>query len=281
MKNKLLASTAIALALANGSALAADLPARKGPPPVYAPPPVWTGFYLGVNAGYTWSNSPAIRQSYFDTGAGGFGPLGASGALPNEADLANAGLAGGGQIGYNYQFSNNFVAGLEADVQAFAGSSGTTQSNSALTLMTATKSTDYVGTVRGRVGYLVIPTLLVYGSAGLAYGQGAMSLNYVRASKTAPLLATDSYSGSHVGWTAGAGGEWMFRQDWSVKAEYLYYNLGSATTPGAVFAYTPVGGAPQISTAQSSTRFDGHIFRAGVNYHFNFAAPAPVVIAKY
>ncbi len=279
MKNKLLSTTTITLALAAGSALAADLPLRKGPPPVYAPPPVWSGFYLGLDAGYTWSNTPAIKEIYSDTGAAGLGALAAAGALPNQANLNNAGFAGGGQVGYNYQFNNNFLLGVEADIQAFAGNSGSTYAVSTTAALTATKSTNYIGTARGRVGYLFTPTLLVYGTAGLAYGQGAMSLNYVGASKT-PLLATDSYSGSPIGWTAGGGVEWMFRPDWSVKAEYLYYDLGSATTPGAVYNYTPKGGLPQTSTAQSSTRFDGNIFRAGVNYHFNFAAPAPV-IAKY
>ena len=74
----------------------------------------------------------------------------------------------------------------------------------------------------------------------------------------------------------------MFLPNWSAKIEYLYYDLGSVTyslsplVTTSVFTGTVVGSV----FPQASTRFNGNIVRAGVNYHFNWAAPAPVV-AKF
>ena len=81
-----------------------------------------------------------------------------------------------------------------------------------------------------------------------------------------------------LGWTAGAGVEWAFDPRWSVKGEYLRYDLGAANTAnvGALFYATRTG----LSSAGYSAPFNGNIVRAGVNYHFNFGVPA-LVAAKY
>ncbi len=94
-----------------------------------------------------------------------------------------------------------------------------------------------------------------------------------------------NFSNTQVGWTAGGGLEWMFMPNWSAKVEYLYYDLGSVTQnfalasvdPGVVFG-TPASNA--LFGGQVRARINGNIVRAGVNYHFNWGAPAPVV-AKY
>ena len=96
-----------------------------------------------------------------------------------------------------------------------------------------------------------------------------------------PGFGSSSYSDTRVGWTVGGGVEWMFIPNWSAKLEYLYYDLGSATTSGAYVAGANTAGALQWAYASTaSTRFNGNVVRAGVNYHFNWGAPAPV-IAKY
>ncbi len=112
----------------------------------------------------------------------------------------------------------------------------------------------WFGTVRGRAGYLFTPTLLLYGTAGFAYGERGR----LRRSNTS------------TGWTAGGGVEWMFAPHWSAKLEYLYVDLASSGITGA-FTGWELGKNfhPQIN-----------VVRAGVNYHFNWGAPAPVV-AKY
>jgi outer membrane immunogenic protein len=210
-------TSAAAIALVAGSAMAADLPSRKAAP-VYvpAPPPIamWTGFYAGLNIG------------------GGWGANGGNN---------NGGVVGGGQIGYNYQFSQ-FLAGVEADIQGTSMSHG--RGNISL---------PWFGTVRGRVGYLVTPTLLLYGTGGFAYG-GVEAFNQ---------------SNTRTGWTAGGGAEWMFMPNWSAKIEYLYTDLSAGGVQGGWGWNYGYNRHPQFNTV-----------RAGVNYHFNFGAPAPIV-AKY
>ena len=106
-------------------------------------------------------------------------------------------------------------------------------------------SLDYLGTVRARVGYLLTPALLAYGSGGLAYGQANLitqtSLFAAAPSGALAGFAAGSanYSNLLVGWTAGGGMEWMFHPNWSVKAEYLYYDLGAVSTSGPVAGTTP------------------------------------------
>ena len=161
------------------------------------------------------------------------------------------------------------------------------------TAYSANKSLNYLGTARGRLGYLVTPALLVYGTAGLAYG-GVSSNAYVE--QQSSTGATDevgpggsSYSGTRLGWVAGGGFEWMFMGNWSVKAEYMYYDLGTHSVfmgQSAVF-WNGSRSLPGVSTGEilsltnfaSSTHFNGNIVRAGVSYHFNMGS-APVV-AKF
>ena len=88
-----------------------------------------------------------------------------------------------------------------------------------------------------------------------------------------------NFSDTRVGWTVGGGLEWMFWPNWSAKVEYLYYDLGSVTFTLRVCSPQRVSGIGSRNSTQSTTRFDGHIVRVGVNYHFNWGA-APVV-AKY
>ncbi len=281
MRTSLFATTVFAVALSAGSAFAADLPSKKAPilPPP-PPPPLWTGFYVGLNAGYTFGGSDRATFGYSDTGAGGYGASAAFGNYPGSLSLNNDGFIGGGQVGYNWQFQNSFVAGIEADIQGVA--SGTSTASFASPGLggfipastSVSSSLDYLGTVRGRLGFLVTPTLLAYGTGGLAYGQ--TQLTHTTAFAVTPFFQSSSFSDTRVGWTAGGGVEWLFLPNWSAKVEYLYYDLGSVSTPALVYAY---GG--NVSTAQASKRFDGHVVRAGVNYHFNlFNGPAPVV-AKY
>jgi outer membrane immunogenic protein len=265
--NKAILIAAASLA-AISSAFAADLPSRKEAP-VYVPPPpliTWTGFYAGVNIGGSWSaNSvnPNSLAPYANnvTGAIGFFPGNSSGGS------TAGGVSGGGQIGYNYQLGS-FLVGVETDFQGTSMNSGgannyavypgaagslwvplTSGGNNGVSL-------NWFGTVRGRAGYLVTPTLLAYATGGFAYaGLTANATNY---------------SNTRTGWTVGGGGEWLFMPNWSAKVEYLYTQLPGGGTQGN-FGWT--WGANRITPAY-------HTVRAGVNYHFNWGSAAPVV-AKY
>jgi outer membrane immunogenic protein len=301
MKKSLLSAAALALVISAGTALAADLPSRKMAP-VYVPPPpppLWTGFYVGLNAGGTFGgdNSSTVSGgpiAVFNATNASFNATSAIGAtISNPSSSSNGGFIGGGQIGYNFQ-TNNFVWGIEADIQGLAGSNNTTSASASAPVLNSldvwngtvstTKSLDYLGTVRGRIGFLFTPTLLIYGTGGLAYG-GANSSSSFSATDTlftsAGVFTGSSQSDTLVGWTAGGGLEWLFAPHWSAKLEYLYYDLGTLSgQPGLGIATTPAGVAYGAIAVQNNTSFNGHIVRAGVNYHFNWAAPAPVV-AKY
>ncbi|WP_036285097.1 outer membrane protein [Methylocystis sp. ATCC 49242] len=285
----------LTLTLMTGSALAADLPSSKGPATL-PPPPLWTGFYLGLNAGGAWSDNNSVQTAtfpIFDAIPAGYGTT--SAILGTFSAPANAsGFIGGGQIGYDYQFGGAFVAGVEADIQGVASSDGSSSvagaafnpvvlgGSTASQLATVGKSLDYLGTARGRLGYLVTPTLLVFGSSGLAYGgvsaNTSIFQSYTPVAGATNIFASGSYSGARAGWTAGGGLEWMFVPNWSAKAEYLYYDLGNVTYSVAPMVSTVIGvGALAFSGAShSSTSFRGNIVRAGVNYHFNWGA-APLV----
>jgi outer membrane immunogenic protein len=309
MKRFLISATAISLALSAGAALAADLPSRKEAPvyvPPPPPPPLWTGFYVGLNAGGTFANN---NNDNFVTGplalSSAVSPLGAAhqvaaiaGGNGVVSGGSNGGFIGGGQVGYNFQFYNSFVVGLEADIQGVAASNGNNAlsnvtvgpgfpNNPVVTTLAVQKSLDYLGTVRGRIGYLVTPTLLVYGTGGLAYGGGTATAALAGA-EVPPAgpnngfwTSGGSFSNSQAGWTVGGGLEWMFMPNWSAKVEYLYYDLGSVTaTLSPAVQIFPPSALYWASATTVSTRLNGNIVRAGVNYHFNWGAPAPVV-AKY
>ncbi|MBM3553811.1 MAG: porin family protein, partial [Alphaproteobacteria bacterium] len=269
---------------------AADLPRYKAPPPPPPPPPMWTGFYVGLNAGGTWSSSNSVRVGTLPIAQPGADPavvpqlaLLASGSLSSRN---NGGFIGGGQIGYNWQFYNSFVGGVEADIQGIARSNNSTNFTTAAVVVgvpvisntALARSLDYIGTVRGRLGWLFTPTLLAYGTGGLAYGGVNISTSVFQAGTNGfSGFGATSFADTRVGWTVGGGLEWMFWPNWSAKVEYLYYDLGNVSTSGALTsAFFPIA---TYGITQQTTRFNGNIVRAGVNYHFNWGT-APIV-AKY
>ena len=293
-----------------GSALAADLPSRKAPVIAPPPPPMWTGFHVGLNAGGTWGNNSSLNSTTWSLAPPSGFPAIDNSNIVNAALLTgtagqaagSAGFIGGGQVGYDWQVpvsGYGVVVGGEADFQGIAGTggngsrwigaqAGTFLNNSLFTLSNqqVSGSLQWLGTVRGRVGFLAMPTLLVYGTGGLAYGgvSGSVQNTQNGLLGNAPSIfnyGSGSYSKTAVGWTAGGGLEWMFMPNWSAKAEYLYYDLGNVS--GSVYNTSyglGVGTTTQLASVSNySARVSGNIVRAGVNYHFNWGS-APVV-AKY
>jgi outer membrane immunogenic protein len=121
--------------------------------------------------------------------------------------------------------------------------------------------------VRGRLGVTVTPELMLYRTGGLAYGHLNASANFSQpddVTTAPPDVAPASISKTKVGWTAGAGAEWMFAHDWSAKLEYLYVDLGSDSAIGSFDPADRVTG--QIGYTWHTRE---NIARVGVNYHFN------------
>ncbi|HEY8137000.1 MAG TPA: outer membrane beta-barrel protein, partial [Methylocystis sp.] len=271
-------------------------PNKKGPPLIAPPRPAWSGLYVGLNAGVAFGADNSIYYSTYPIAAG-FDPA-AAGLGMGAFGESNAGFIGGGQVGYNYQITNRFLAGLEADFQGVAGGSGATTAvsaapsvnfpaNNLLGALSATAKLDYIGTVRGRAGYLFTPSVLLFASGGLAYGQTNLAATgeVLNVDPTGAAVGVSggaaSFSKTRVGYAVGGGFEWMFMPNWSAKAEYLFYDLGGINVSMPQISINPAAGAFSGAVAtQFRSRAEGQIVRAGLNHHFDWGAAAPV-IAKY
>jgi outer membrane immunogenic protein len=242
MKRLFLATTAFVV-LAAASAGAADMSVG----PAYAPPPApfpvysWTGIYWGGNVGYSWG------QSRNDRTLVGFG---VTASEKQDVD----GAIGGIQTGYNYQFGA-WVLGLETDIQASGQKGGSTFLAGPATFTTDHKL-QWFGTTRPRLGVLATPNLLLYGTAGVAYGQ--VKDTYTAGIAGLGTIATASVDDVKAGWTAGAGIEGAFGGGWSAKVEYLYVDLGKLQQTVTL----PLVGV----TATFNSRLTDNIVRVGLNY---------------
>ncbi|HTV34712.1 MAG TPA: outer membrane beta-barrel protein [Methylocella sp.] len=288
----ILLASAGAIALTS-AALAAE-PLAVPPPPPYVPLP-WTGFYVGLNAGYEWSNSVTVGSTGYPivsdpTGAYEAALVGVGTAtLPVKTD----GFLGGGQVGYNFEFPNHTVASLEGDIQGVAGASSSVTGGSFIpvpafgdsytTALAASHRLDFFGTLRGRYGYLFTPTLLVYGTGGLAFGGISTKSGFV-ANETLfgypSVFGSSSLSTTDVGWSVGGGLEWMFMPHLSLKVEYLYYSLTKETSSFGYLTQNVAGAAFASALTHFTIRPQGSVVRVGINYLFTFDQPPPI-IAKY
>ncbi|MDQ0444214.1 outer membrane protein [Methylobacterium persicinum] len=278
------------------AATAADLP-RRAPPPVFTPVPVftWTGFYAGFNAGYGFDASSSSTPTVI--GVSPQNNLFAAGNVPTTGVIAfsntrnNEGFVGGGQIGYNYQFTpgSGVVVGIEADAQyvdfgaqrnrfSFAAPAGSTLVPGALVYNpNGLSGLDYFGTVRGRLGYAFDRTL-VYATGGFAYGSGG-------GRQFGTGVSSNDFQ---TGYAVGGGIEYALPTDSflnffrssavTLKVEGLYVNLDQSRNNAGAFANNNFG--TQISTTtpgvtlvsgpanlrRNTTEFA--VVRAGVNYKF-------------
>ena len=166
------------------------------------------------------------------------------------------GFLGGGQIGCNYQFATNWVAGIDGDF-SWADVKGNTI-DPYFTNKNFHSKTDFLATATGRLGF-AWDRWMVYGKGGVAWADD--KYNLISGS-------TDASVGEHrTGWTAGVGVEWAFWDNWSVKVEYDHYGFGSRRV---VFA---TGGYVTNIPADVDQRID--VVKAGINYRFNWGAPPP------
>jgi outer membrane immunogenic protein len=258
----------------------------------------WSGLYMGINGGYTFpASQSATTTPYLISNAGSSAAISSasasmSGAM-NSFSIANNGFVGGGQLGYRYNFLQNLVTGLEADIQ---GNWGAHQSKpytsnvplqyypyiSVISNVTVNKRIAYFGTFRAQLGYLLKQNLLASASTGLAYGS-TRSNTTIYQSFGGPdphtgggdnWSTTGDYSKTRVGWAAGMNLEWMFRSNWSARVEYLYYELGSVIYQNGILMnnYTAQGALPgqPIFTNGVSTKihFNDQIVRIALNHYF-------------
>ena len=251
MKKQLLATVAVA-ALVAGTSSAIAAP----PVPLYN----WTGFYAGGNAGYSWGKGAV---NYNEAAFGSFG-------IPTSLSGSNTlnGAIGGVQFGYNWQINSAWVWGLETDFQLSSEKASRSFSfNDGEGALSATLSSNimWFGTVRGRIGYLITPSTLVYATGGFAYGRVNASGSF---SDSTCVSRTWSFNGSAIntGWTAGGGIEGAFfpisgwnTTNWTWKFEYLHIDLGSLSGTGFDSGFGD-------GAYSWNAKFTDDILRFGVNY---------------
>jgi outer membrane immunogenic protein len=264
---KLFIGAALA-ALVATPVLAADMAVKAPAAQAYN----WEGLYIGGNVGWLGIEGVSLSGTPADGDTLAFlGPCSAAGACPTGLGSANANsVTGGGQFGFNWQI-RNWVVGVEADLQASSGDASSTVNVpvSAFLPYFATQSIkeNEFGTIRGRAGMLVTPTLLAYVTGGFAWAktEEAMTFGFPSLSET----AGSGKGSTAVGGTVGAGLEWALGNKWSVAGEYRYARLGATslvlqTVPlGA--GCTP-GGTPSCQLNVSESSFTNNVVRLKINY---------------
>jgi outer membrane immunogenic protein len=260
MKSFLLAG--VALVTLSGASLAADLPYRTAAPaPAFVAVPVftWSGFYLGGNAGYAFGSNTARTTSTSPIPQA----LLAGAYIPGGAKFDKGGFTGGGQLGYNYQIGS-LVVGLETDIQYVDRDETITraaQPNPFIATTTYHSKLDYLGTVRGRIGY-AFDRWMIYATGGLAYGDVTSGYALTTTTNTALVSARGA---TETGYAIGGGVEYampMFNLGSSaatIKVEYLHYDLGKRTVTTLSF------GVPVFANRFKN---EGDIVRAGLNWKF-------------
>jgi outer membrane immunogenic protein len=247
-------------------AFAADLP-TKAMPIVAAPEPTWTGFYIGLDGGYGWG-----RDRFAD-------PLDLAPLVLGvpRTDISTPiggvnvkGWLFGGHAGYNWQ-SGRWVGGLEADldtanIKGMTGLSATTIDGNTFVQSNSTKF-DALGTLRARLGLLVTPDVLFYGTAGGAAGH---TTNSASGNFNDGLFAGSYTAGQTLfGWSAGGGLEGKLTSigmsNATVRVEYLHYGFLNETTPFANII-DPGGGFTL------NHRLSVDVVRGGLTWQFTSAS---------
>jgi outer membrane immunogenic protein len=254
------ASPIVASAQVTKSALAKE---------VIVPQP-WTGIYVGGNLGYGWSDptsrtSNTVTDTAFNSSV--LVPLN-----PSEYTTPNNGWIGGITAGYNYQFGRN-ILGIESDFE-WSGAGGNTQISAICSGFFAAppncsysqgQKLDWLATIRGRVGFVVIPETMIYGTGGVAFGHVGVAYSLQSNTFAGLYTANAATSATETGWVVGAGIESAIMPDWLVRLEVLHYDLGTISSNAPVF----VNGLASPWTVQTNFRTNGDLARVGLMYKFH------------
>jgi outer membrane immunogenic protein len=214
-----------------GSALAADMPAKALPAV-----PSWSGFYAGMSVGARWAANDWQTRDISPSFVGVFVPTaGTGGAIDSVAARF------GGYLGYNAKISTSWVAGIEGDfgwadnkktANPIPGTVGLFFGTPLLGLPSGSVRETWDGSLRGRLGYLVAPTVLVYGTGGVAWQRLELNANCTVVPGNAFCFGNphnDTFASTRVGWTVGGGVEHMIGGRWLVRADYRYADFGTWT----------------------------------------------------
>ena len=263
-----LASVTVAVGTIFGTSAspAADLPPPPyaKAPPVYSPPPSWSGCYLGANIGAGADNTHTVGVAF----------AGVPFVPPVDYGSSNGlGFIGGGQVGCDYQFASSWVVGIQG--KADFGSVSSTNPVVVIPGITASYQLKNTEDLTARLGYVIAPSVLAYVKGGAAWAN-------ISASSVAPgAIVGETASVTRLGYTVGAGLEWKFARGWSMFGEYNYMDFGTKTSPlySTGLADPALGfGATGALSDTVSLRLRSQQVVVGVNYKFDWANP---VVAKY
>jgi opacity protein-like surface antigen len=290
-----------ALTLGPTAALAADMPLKAVAPVIYAAP-VWSGFYIGGNAGFRqdkitgtdwFGDFPTpIEQvcdqwdqwkkcKHYTPGSALFDNI--SAPIDNKSNTAVIGL----HAGYNYQFWNSWLAGIEGDVTYGRDRTNTTFTSASPVFNTTTvnvfdTTVNGSASLRGRLGY-VLGNWMFYGTGGVSWLNMSVGANggFSDSIDLGPAFSTYSTTNFEknktiTGGIFGGGVEYMLagNQHWILRAEYLYadygnVNFGDATINSAFsdnfFCRCAV---TTTTTAPVSAHVTTQTVRGGLSYKF-------------
>ncbi len=215
----------------------------------------WLGWYVGANLGYGTNLESANTTPYAAA------PEDAALRSPHALNMQDAGFLGGGQVGYNW-VKDRLVVGLEGDMDYahISSANAITAFESPLTTSIA-KNVQWVSSFRARFGRLASDNMLVYVTAGPAWGRANLlfAQNPEQSITNEEIYYTANKGVTKSGWTAGGGVEYALTTRLAFKAEYLYLGLGTVST-------NFFGSVPTTPYYQVSSKFDSNILRLGINY---------------
>lgn len=268
---KLVAAAVLAGTFCGAPALAADI-ALKAPRLAPAAVSTWSGFYVGAELGAKWADTTWTTTSVVDAGA----PIVPDVSSPRNYDPA--GVRGGIYLGYNYQFAPQWVAGVEADwadarktttAAGIPGCSVLCLGNPGPNADLSSVTMGWDASARARLGYLLMPDLLLYGTGGVAW-QKIESSATCQFSGPDPLCAglpgtpfvTATNSTVRTGWTLGAGMESRIAPNWLVRAEYRYAGFGTWN------AQSTLNGGAAVTNLGYQLKISTQVATLGIAYKF-------------
>ncbi len=272
MSNKFLRAVGLFAAFAAGQEVyAADLGVKA---PVFNAPPTWTGFYIGANVGGMWSQTnnngwapgcstdPASFQCF--------------GEFPITGNMAGKGVSTGAHFGYNWQFVPSYVLGIEGDWSWTNTKSSMSQTwistdpvahpgglrPGAATNLSSQE--DWISTVRARFGYVLTPSTMVYATGGAAWAQ--VNNSALAHNEASSFVSSASTTRLVPGWVVGAGVEVALGSNWSLRGEYLHYDLKTAGSAGNDISFqgNPIGFVSNYTWGDTTIES----VRGGLSYKF-------------
>jgi outer membrane immunogenic protein len=259
------------------AASAADLAVPPPPPPA----PSWTGFYVGAHGGAAWQQRSFWSWTQPD---GFFDPL----DINRDSGGPALGAVGGFQAGYNWQFAPAWVAGIEGDISWASLSDQRTAGPLSRpgvigiaphiffpgTSVSMTANTEWLSSVRGRLGFVGWWNTMFYATGGVAWANIEYSAQTTSAGGNLIVpgfQSNTSFTTTKTGWVVGGGAEWMATTNILLRAEYLYYNINNGdVSASAPYFPTVIAGAATVAGAPnySWSRYNVQVFRLAASYKF-------------